>query len=235
MDRDAHQGGEAAAPLTDDAKWAAVVACDRAFDRRFYYGVVTTGVFCRPSCRARTPRRENVRFFASAGEAEERGFRPCKRCRPDLPDHDPALSLVRAAEDLLRADGSFPPAPPAVSTPGFPAAGPARSCVSPLSQDGIAERPGAATLSPASLAASLGVSPLGLRRAFKAVLATTPARRIAGLKIAKAARLLLETDAPIAQIGLECGFESLSSFYKHFKQHLGTSPASLRAKGGKKP
>lgn len=225
MDRHAHLGGEAAAPLTDDAKWTAVVACDRAFDGRFFYGVATTGVFCRPSCRARTPRREYVLFFDAAGEALARGFRPCKRCRPDLPAHDPALALVRAAEELICADGEL--------TRADGAAKPSSSTTPADSLPGLAARdhasPEATPLSPVSLAESLGVSPLALRRAFKAVLATTPARHIAELKIAKAARLLLETDAPIAQIGLECGFESPSSFYKHFKQHMGTSPARLRA------
>jgi AraC family transcriptional regulator of adaptative response/methylated-DNA-[protein]-cysteine methyltransferase len=67
---------------TDDAKWAAVVAHDAAADGRFVYSVKTTGVFCRPSCAARRPRRANVRFHLTAEEAERAGFRPCKRCRP---------------------------------------------------------------------------------------------------------------------------------------------------------
>ena len=71
--------------LRDAAKWAAVVARDAAFDGVFYFSVETTGVYCRPSCPARRPKRAHVRFHDSAGEAEEAGFRPCKRCRPDQP------------------------------------------------------------------------------------------------------------------------------------------------------
>ncbi len=62
---------------------SAVVSRDAAYDGTFYYGVVTTGVYCRPSCAARPARRENLRFFADGGAAERAGFRACKRCRPD--------------------------------------------------------------------------------------------------------------------------------------------------------
>lgn len=68
---------------SDDERWEAVVRRDRAADGAFYYSVRTTGVYCRPSCAARRARRENVRFHATCAEAEQAGFRPCKRCRPD--------------------------------------------------------------------------------------------------------------------------------------------------------
>ncbi|MEJ7846217.1 MAG: bifunctional DNA-binding transcriptional regulator/O6-methylguanine-DNA methyltransferase Ada [Acidimicrobiales bacterium] len=66
----------------DEARWAAVEARDAAADGTFLYGVVTTGVFCRPSCPSRLPRQKNVRFFATAAEAERSGLRACKRCQP---------------------------------------------------------------------------------------------------------------------------------------------------------
>lgn len=66
-----------------DPRWAAVLGRDTANDGKFYYSVKTTGVFCRPSCAARTPRPENVAFHSSAEAAKKAGFRPCKRCRPD--------------------------------------------------------------------------------------------------------------------------------------------------------
>ncbi len=71
--------------LRDAAKWAAVVARDAAFDGVFYFSVETTGIYCRPSCPARRPKRAHVRFHDSAAEAEAAGFRACKRCRPDQP------------------------------------------------------------------------------------------------------------------------------------------------------
>lgn len=69
----------------EDARWAAVVARELEADGRFVYAVRTTGVYCRPSCSARTPKPENVVFHATCAEAEASGFRPCRRCRPNEP------------------------------------------------------------------------------------------------------------------------------------------------------
>lgn len=63
------------------ARWKQVLARDRCADGVFCYGVVTTGIYCRPHCPSR-PRRENVRFFQTPEAARAEGFRPCKRCRP---------------------------------------------------------------------------------------------------------------------------------------------------------
>jgi AraC family transcriptional regulator of adaptative response/methylated-DNA-[protein]-cysteine methyltransferase len=71
----------AAQSVLDDTRWAAIVARDARFDGSFVYGVVTTGVYCRPTCPGR-PKRENVRFHATPADAEAAGFRPCRRCRP---------------------------------------------------------------------------------------------------------------------------------------------------------
>lgn len=68
---------------SDDQCYAALIARDRRFDGRFYTGVSSTRIFCRPVCKAVKPKRENVRFFASASQAQQAGFRPCLRCRPE--------------------------------------------------------------------------------------------------------------------------------------------------------
>ena len=68
-----------------DPRWSAIVARDPAADGRFFYSVKTTGIFCRPSCGARTPRPENVAFHATSVEAIGAGFRACRRCKPDQP------------------------------------------------------------------------------------------------------------------------------------------------------
>jgi hypothetical protein len=73
-----------------DPRWTAIVNRDAAADGAFLYSVRTTGVYCRPSCKARLARPENVAFHASAKEAEDAGFRPCKRCRPQ-PDLSESL------------------------------------------------------------------------------------------------------------------------------------------------
>jgi AraC family transcriptional regulator, regulatory protein of adaptative response / methylated-DNA-[protein]-cysteine methyltransferase len=66
-----------------DPRWQAVIGRDASADGTFYYCVKTTGVYCRPSCAARLPRPENVAFHATREAAEQAGFRPCKRCKPD--------------------------------------------------------------------------------------------------------------------------------------------------------
>jgi AraC family transcriptional regulator of adaptative response / DNA-3-methyladenine glycosylase II len=76
--------------LDHDICYRALQARDARFDGRFYTGVTSTGVYCRPVCPARTPRQENCAFFACAAAAEEAGFRPCLRCRPETSPGTPA-------------------------------------------------------------------------------------------------------------------------------------------------
>jgi len=83
--------------------WAAVKARDRAADGRFVTGVLSTGIYCRPSCAARHPRRENVRFFANGAAAREAGLRPCLRCKPDEIARD-AEAVARVAALIERAE-----------------------------------------------------------------------------------------------------------------------------------
>jgi AraC family transcriptional regulator of adaptative response/methylated-DNA-[protein]-cysteine methyltransferase len=87
--------GVRSSPLfsNDAARWEAVVRRDRSADGAFYYAVHTTGVYCRPSCAARLARREHVHFYTTCAEAEQAGFRACRRCRP----HEPALAEQHAA------------------------------------------------------------------------------------------------------------------------------------------
>ncbi|MEP6853418.1 MAG: Ada metal-binding domain-containing protein, partial [bacterium] len=66
-----------------DHCYRAVSSRDPRFDGRFYTAVTSTGIYCRPSCPAQTPRRENVRFYPHAAAAAAAGFRACRRCRPD--------------------------------------------------------------------------------------------------------------------------------------------------------
>lgn len=88
-----------ATPTTPSARWRIVLARDRRYDGAFVYAVRSTGVFCRPSCPSRRPRRSVVTFFAEPADAARAGFRPCRRCRPTEPDAD--QELVRRACALL--------------------------------------------------------------------------------------------------------------------------------------
>lgn len=88
---------------SDMRRWQAVVLRDRKADGRFFYAVSSTGIFCRPGCGARRPRRDNVSFFATVDAARNAGFRPCKRCTPDLVGSDDpiarACAIVRDAAE----------------------------------------------------------------------------------------------------------------------------------------
>ena len=75
--------------FTSEQCYQAVTSRDRRFDGMFFTAVRTTGIFCRPSCPARTPRRENVDFFVTAAAAADAGFRACRRCRPDASPNSP--------------------------------------------------------------------------------------------------------------------------------------------------
>ncbi|MGR8007399.1 DNA-3-methyladenine glycosylase 2 family protein [Streptomyces hypolithicus] len=69
--------------MDEDSKYEAVTSRDARFDGEFFFAVTTTGIYCRPSCPAVTPRRKNVRFYPTAAAAQGNGFRACRRCRPD--------------------------------------------------------------------------------------------------------------------------------------------------------
>ena len=107
-------------PIPDDECWAAATARDRSYDGRFITGVLTTGIYCRPSCPARHPKRENVRFFADGAAARAAGLRACLRCSPDDVSRDEravlaAIAAIKAAEQplalaALAAETSYSPA-----------------------------------------------------------------------------------------------------------------------------
>jgi AraC family transcriptional regulator of adaptative response / DNA-3-methyladenine glycosylase II len=147
--------------LDPDRCWQAAEAKDPRFDGWFFCGVTSTGTYCRPSCPARTPKRANVRFFATAAAAQGAGLRACKRCRPDAspgsPEWDRRADLVGRAMRLI-ADG-------VVDREGVA---------------GLARRLGyAARHVHRELAAAVGAGPLALARAQRAqtariLLETTP-------------------------------------------------------------
>jgi AraC family transcriptional regulator of adaptative response/methylated-DNA-[protein]-cysteine methyltransferase len=86
-----------------DAAWAAVEARDAGMDGRFVYAVTSTGIYCRPSCPSRRPRRDRVAFFAAPEGAEAAGFRACRRCRPRSAGPSEAARTVRLVREYLDA------------------------------------------------------------------------------------------------------------------------------------
>ncbi len=90
--------------LSDEDRWRIALAKDRRFDGAFVTGVHSTGIYCRPSCPARAPKRENVRFYSTTLEAEAAGLRACKRCAPDQHSRE-ECAVLRVLEILREADG----------------------------------------------------------------------------------------------------------------------------------
>jgi AraC family transcriptional regulator, regulatory protein of adaptative response / DNA-3-methyladenine glycosylase II len=136
-----------------DACYLALKARDARFDGRFFTGVTSTKIYCRPVCKVRAPKKENCRFFDHAAQAESAGFRPCLRCRPELAPQmlhwstqDASAMLSQQAARLLddpeswpprspTACGSLPPEGANLATPLFenPRGGPSGNCWPPRS------------------------------------------------------------------------------------------------------
>ncbi|MEK3734835.1 MULTISPECIES: bifunctional transcriptional activator/DNA repair enzyme AdaA [Paenibacillus] len=83
-----------------EEQWNAIIRCDSDYDGQFFYAVQSTGIFCRPSCKSRPPKREHVRIFATCTEAIDGNFRPCKRCKPaDV--HSPDQEWIQRITDYI--------------------------------------------------------------------------------------------------------------------------------------
>lgn len=190
----------------DDARYLALKARDARFDGRFFTGVTSTGIYCRPVCAVRTPRRENCRFFALAAQAEHAGFRPCLRCRPELAPQALAWSVQDAGAILVRQ---------ALRLLDTPQAG------SPLEGGALV----------AQLAARLGVSDRHLRRLFEAALGISPLQYLQTRRLLAAKQLLTDTCLPVTQVALASGFASVRRFNAAFVQHYGLNPTQLRRTG----
>lgn len=145
----------ASTTLTGEDRYRAILAKDRRFDGQFITAVGSTGIYCRPSCPARTPKRENVTFYPTSAAAHEAGYRACKRCLPDAAPGDPAWNVrgdVAGRAMRLIADG-------VVEREGVP---------------GLAARLGYSSRQLGRvLTAELGAGPLALARAQRARTAAT--------------------------------------------------------------
>jgi AraC family transcriptional regulator, regulatory protein of adaptative response / DNA-3-methyladenine glycosylase II len=191
-------------PLPPDDCYLALKARDARFDGTFFTGVTSTGIYCRPVCKVRTPRRENCRFFAHAAQAESAGFRPCLRCRPELAPQalrwtiqDASSTLAQQAARLLDEPEAWNGDVPSVE----------------------------------QLAARLGVSDRHLRRIFEAQLGVSPMQYLQTRRLLAAKQLLADTDLPITQVALASGFASVRRFNAAFSTHYGLNPTQLRREG----
>jgi len=96
-------------PETDESQWQAVLTKDARFDGQFVFAVSSTGIYCRPSCGSRRPRRENVSFFRLPEAAERAGFRACLRCHPrDAQVIDPQIQMARQVCQIIEENEGEP-------------------------------------------------------------------------------------------------------------------------------
>jgi len=192
--------------LNPTAAWQALAARDARFDGRLFVGVTSTGIYCRPVCRVTTPQASNCRFFANAPLAEQAGFRPCLRCRPELA---PGLSLVDSPLVLARhAAALIDRAVQAGQAPGMSA-----------------------------VAARLGVTDRHLRRVFTQAHGVSPVDYLSHRRLLQAKQLLTDTDLPVAEVALACGFESPRRLQALLAERCRLTPSQLRQgrRGGAAP
>jgi AraC family transcriptional regulator, regulatory protein of adaptative response / methylated-DNA-[protein]-cysteine methyltransferase len=189
------------------AKWAAVLARDKSADGRFVYAVRSTGIYCKPSCPSRKPRRENATFFPLPAAAEQKGFRPCQRCKPRTARlQDPrtqAVALVCAAIDRHLRTGQ----------------GAAASA-----------EPEDFRLTLRSLSAGAGIGPYQLERAFRSVMGISP-RQYADARRMHRLKSKLKKGDDVTTALYDAGFGSSSRLYERAPSHLGMTPATYRQGG----
>lgn len=192
--------------MDDDACWRALRTHDVRFDGRIFIGVRTTGIYCRPICPARVPKRENITFFASAAAAQEAGFRPCLRCRPEVSPNVAAWNGT--SNTVTRALA--------------------------LIERGALDHTGGEDDSAGveALAEKLGVGGRQLRRLFGKHLGATPVAVAQTRRVLLAKQLLHETRLPMAEVAMASGFGSVRRFNEKFRDLFGRPPAELRRATG---
>jgi AraC family transcriptional regulator of adaptative response / DNA-3-methyladenine glycosylase II len=185
--------------------YRALLTHDARFDGRFFVGVSSTGIYCRPVCRVRTPKAANCTFYPSAAAAEQAGFRPCLRCRPERAPA--ALGYHAAAMGPASVDASSRLAHIAAHhiDSGF------------LEEHSLDD-----------LARQLGISERHLRRVFAAEFGVAPVQHAQTQKLLLARRLLHDTALPVTDIAYAAGFGSTRRLHTLFQKHYGVAPGAWR-------
>jgi AraC family transcriptional regulator of adaptative response / DNA-3-methyladenine glycosylase II len=184
-----------------DRCYVAVSSRDSRFDGRFVTAVTSTGIYCRPSCPAQTPKRENVRFYPCAAAAVAAGFRACKRCRPE--------AAPGSREWDVRGDL-------------------AARALRAIAAGALDTQSSAAGGGVPALAQSLHVSERHLHRVLVAEVGAGPLA-LGRTRRAQTARLLLDaTELPVSEVAFAAGFASLRQFNDTMREHFGVPPRELR-------
>ncbi|RZJ97217.1 MAG: DNA-3-methyladenine glycosylase 2 family protein, partial [Brevundimonas sp.] len=188
--------------------YRAVLTRDARFDGRFFGCVKTTGIYCRPVCPARTPKRENMTFVVSAAAAEEAGFRACLRCRPETAPDFGAWRAEDARGGAWRGTSNTISRALALIEAG-------------ALDDGDVD----------ALAGRLGVGERHLRRLFRQHLGAAPVSVAQTRRVLLAKALIHQTDLSMAQVALASGFGSVRRFNETFQALYERPPSALRRRG----
>ncbi|MFZ0521189.1 MAG: bifunctional DNA-binding transcriptional regulator/O6-methylguanine-DNA methyltransferase Ada [Candidatus Acidiferrales bacterium] len=191
---------------SSEAWWNAVRDRDRGADGKFVYAVRSTGIYCRPSCPSKKPRREQVEFYSLPDAAEQEGFRACRRCKPRAVRlRDPRTAAVarvcRAIETRIESDGGD-----------------------------AAENENEARLTLNALSSSVGMSPHQLERAFRGVMGISP-RQYADAQRMRRLKSKLKKGDDVTTALYDAGFGSSSRLYERAPSQLGMTPATYRHGG----
>lgn len=183
----------------DDRCYEALKARDARFDGQFFVAVSSTRIYCRPVCTVRLPLRRNCRFYTHAAAAEQAGYRPCLRCRPELaPGRAPQVAPV----DAVRTAAQWAAA---------------------RIEAGALDR-----VSVDTLAAEYGISARQLRSDVEREYGAPPVALAQTRRLLMAKHLLTDTALPITQVAAASGFGSLRRFNHLFRSRYGLSPGALR-------
>jgi AraC family transcriptional regulator, regulatory protein of adaptative response / methylated-DNA-[protein]-cysteine methyltransferase len=174
------------------------LARDPSYDGRFFTGVRSTGIYCRPVCPVRPAKSGNVQFFPSAAAAEAAGFRPCLRCRPETAPFSNAWIGSRATVERA---------------------------VRLIVEDGALDEEGASV---EKLAERLGMGRRQLARLFARHLKASPSAVARTARVQRAKRLIDETDKSMVEIAVLAGFGSLRRFNAVFAEVYGRAPTEIR-------
>jgi AraC family transcriptional regulator, regulatory protein of adaptative response / DNA-3-methyladenine glycosylase II len=179
--------------------YEALRARDARFDGRFFVGVSSTGIYCRPVCTVRMPKAQNCRFFANAAAAERDGYRPCLRCRPELA---PGFASAVAPVDAVRTSARWA----------------AARIEAGALNDGDLEQ----------LAAEYGISSRQLRSNIEREFGVSPVELAQTRRLLLAKQLLTDSALPMTDVAVAAGFGSLRRFNHLFRTRYGLSPGGLR-------
>lgn len=184
--------------LSSESCRKARLSRDPRFDGKFFIGVLTTGIFCRPICPAVAPKEKNVRYFDSAVSASIAGLRPCLRCRPDSA---PQSSAWKGTQTTIERALS-------------------------LIESGILS--GSDAIGIEALADKLGITSRYLRKLFTENFGTSPKKYAQYRDLMFAKQLLHQTHLSITQVAFASGFNSVRRFNESFKETLKLTPSDLR-------